>query len=130
MILVDSSVWIDHFRNRPTAAVDRFRDLAGREVLAVGDLIVVEVLQGARDEAQAARYERILDQFVQLPLLQPPLAPLIARNYRRLRERGITIRRTIDMVIGTYCIAHDLALLQCDRDFAPMRDHLGLSLVE
>ncbi len=130
MILVDSSVWIDYLQDRRTPAAERIDALANHEELAVGDLILVEVLQGAGSEAKARWLQRVLGQFTQLALLTPDLAPLVAANYRLLRSRGITVRRTIDMVIGTYCIEHDLALLQSDRDFLPMREHLGLRLVE
>ncbi len=129
MILVDSSVWIAHLRGNQTAATARLAAAVAREPILVGDLILAEILQGARDEAHAARLERRLRQYVQVPLLSPDLAPKAARNYRRLRELGITIRKTADIIIGTFCIEHRHALLHDDRDFVPMQTHLGLKVV-
>ena len=126
MILVDSSVWIDHLRGLDTAAVRRLCALAGREALLVGDLILVEVLQGARDDGHAARLERNLRRFPVVSLLADDLAITAARNYRLLRGRGVTVRKTVDVIIGTWCIVHGHALLHADRDFAPMERHLGL----
>ena len=99
---------------------------AGQGPLLVGDLILLEVLQGARSEAHAAQIERGLRQFDIAPLLDPDLAPIAARNYRKLRDLGVTVRKTADIIIGTFCIEHGHALLHDDRDFAPMEQHLGL----
>jgi predicted nucleic acid-binding protein len=128
VILVDSSVWIAQLKGRTTPATVKLEAAAAREPLLVGDLIVLEVLQGARDEAHATRIERALRQYVIVPLLGADLAPKAARNYRRLRELGITVRKTADIVIGTFCIEHRHALLHDDRDFAPMQEHLGLEV--
>lgn len=128
MILVDSSVWIAHLRGHRTPAVAKLEAAARREPLLIGDLILLEVLQGARDEAHAARIELGLRRFALVPLLDADLAPRAARNYRRLRERGITIRKTADIIIGTFCIEHRHSLLHDDRDFAPMEEHLGLMI--
>lgn len=126
MILVDSSVWIAHLRGQQTPAVAKLEVAAGREPLLVGDLILLEVLQGARDEAHAARIGRGLRRFALVPLLDSDLAPRVARNHRKLRERGITVRKTANIIIGTFCIEHRHSLLHDDRDFAPMQEHLGL----
>jgi predicted nucleic acid-binding protein len=128
VILVDSSVWIAHLQGRVAPATVKLKDLAAREPLLVGDLILLEVLQGARNEAHAARIERALRRYAVVPLLGADLAPKAARNYRRLRELGITIRKTADIIIGTFCIEHRHILLHDDRDFAPMQMHLGLSV--
>lgn len=126
MILVDSSVWIAHLRGRRTPAVGRLEAAAGREPLLIGDLILLEILQGARDEAHAERIERGLRRYPLVPLLDRNLAPCAARNYRKLRALGITIRKTADIIIGTFCIEHRCSLLHDDRDFAPMEEYLGL----
>ena len=126
MILVDSSVWIARLRGRETAATAKLRALVPREPLLIGDLILLEVLQGARDEAHAARIERDLRRYAVVPLLDDELAPRAARNYRTLRDLGVTIRKTADLIIGTYCIERGHALLHDDRDFDPMQQHLGL----
>lgn len=126
MILVDSSVWIAHLRGVQTAATARLATLASQEPLLVGNLILLEVLQGARDELHAARIERGLRQYQVVPLLDADLAPHAARNYRKLRDVGITVRKTAGIIIGTFCIEHHHTLLHDDRDFAPMEKHLGL----
>jgi predicted nucleic acid-binding protein len=129
MILVDSSVWIAHLRGRRTPATAKLEEAATREPLLIGDLILLEVLQGARDEAHATQIERALRQCAIVRLLDAELAPRAARNYRRLRELGITVRKTADIIIGTFCIENRHALLHDDRDFAPMQEHLGLKVV-
>jgi predicted nucleic acid-binding protein len=128
MILVDSSVWIAHLRGHTTPATTRLEAAAEREPLLVGDLILLEVLQGARDNAQAARIERALREYAIVSLLDDRLAAQGARNYRRLRGVGITIRKTADIIIGTFCIEHGHSLLHEDRDFEPMEKHLGLKV--
>jgi len=129
VILVDSSVWIAHLRGHRTAATAKLETLAGREPLLIGDLILLEVLQGARDESHAARIERGLRQYTVVPLLDADLAPRAAQNYRKLRSLGVTVRKAADIIIGTFCIEHRHALLHDDRDFAPMEQHLGLMVV-
>ena len=128
MILVDSSVWIAHLRGQTTPAATKLEAAAEREPLLVGDLILLEVLQGARDNAQAARIERALREYAIVSLLDDRLAAQGARNYRRLRGLGITIRKTADIIIGTFCIEHGHLLLHEDRDFEPMEKHLGLKV--
>ncbi len=130
MIVVDSSVWIANLRNLDTAAVQSLRAVIddGKEQVLVGDLILLEVLQGARDEGHAARIEGNLRRFQVVPMLDDKLAVQAARNYRMLRGIGITIRKTIDVVIGTFCIADGHSLLHDDRDFDPMVRHLGLQV--
>jgi hypothetical protein len=126
VILVDSSVWIAHLGGLWTPAAAKLEAAAGREPILVGDLILLEILQGARDEAHAARIERGLRRFDVVPLLDAGLAPRAARNYRKLRDLGVAIRKTADVIIGTFCIERRCALLHDDRDFAPMEEHLGL----
>lgn len=129
MILVDSSVWIAQLKGRSTPATAKLVEAAAQEPLLIGDLILLEVLQGARNEADAARIERALRQYAIVPLLGIDLASRAARNYRRLRDLGITIRKTADIIIGTFCIEYRHALLHDDRDFAPMQKHLGLKVL-
>jgi predicted nucleic acid-binding protein len=128
VILVDSSVWIAHLRGLRTPATTKLEAAANREPLLIGDLILLEVLQGARDESHAARIERGLRRYVLVPLLNADLATHAARNYRKLRELGITIRKTADIIIGTFCIEYRHSLLHDDHDFAPMEEHLGLMI--
>jgi predicted nucleic acid-binding protein len=129
LILVGSSVWIAHLRGHRTLATTKLQAAAAREPLLIGDLILLEVLQGARDEAHAARIERGLRRYALVPLLDADLAPRAARNYRELRELGITIRKTAEIIIGTFCIERRHLLLHDDRDFEPMEVHLGLEVM-
>jgi predicted nucleic acid-binding protein len=129
VILVDTSVWIAHLRGHRTPATAKLEVAAMREPLLIGDLILLEVLQGARNEAHALRIERGLRAYAVAPLLDAELARHAARNYRKLRELGITIGKTADLIIGTFCIEHRHSLLHDDRDFAPMEQYLGLEVV-
>lgn len=128
-ILVDTSVWIAHLRGSRTSATAKLQDAADRQLILIGDLILLEILQGARDEVHAARIERGLRAYAAVSLLDAGLAVRAARNYRKLRQRGITIRKTADIIIGTFCIERGHALLHDDRDFAPMEKHLGLRTI-
>lgn len=129
MIVVDSSVWIDNLRSVDSTAVRKLQALGPDDAeILIGDIILLEVLQGARDAPHAARIERSLRRFPIAPMLDADLAVRVAQNYRFLRSRGITIRKTADLIIGTFCMARDHLLLHNDRDFEPMAAHLGLQL--
>lgn len=125
MIVVDSSVWIANLRDAKTRAVRILREIDDTDAILVGDLILLEVLQGATDDAHAARIERSLRQFKIETMLDDKLAARAARNYRALRERGVTPRKTIDMIIGTFCLERGHELLHDDRDFDAMALHLN-----
>jgi predicted nucleic acid-binding protein len=129
VILVDSSVWIDHLRNTLTEPVSQLRSLISAEELLVGDLILCEVLQGLRTDAEAKLIEEALREFEVVALLDAGLAVKAAANYRYLRRRGFTVRRTIDLIIGTFCIERSHSLLHGDRDFTPMQRFLGLQTI-
>ncbi|QJE74706.1 PIN domain nuclease [Aerophototrophica crusticola] len=126
MILVDTSVWIDHFRNIDSRETRVLRSHADLGSVLVGDLILTEVLMGARDDVMAARLGRALGAFPLANLFNRGAAVEVAANYRRLRALGLTIRKLPDLIIGSFCIAKDIPLLHADRDFEPMREHLGL----
>lgn len=129
MILVDSSVWIDYFSGLHTPQADRLDELLGKEVIAVGDLIYTEVLQGFGSDTDFQTARRLLDTLLFLEMGGKEIALQSALNYRFLRERGITVRKTIDMFIATFCIARDLPLLHSDKDFDLIAEHLGLRVV-
>ena len=129
MILVDSSVWIDYFNGAITPQTERLDSLHGREPLAIGDLILTEVLQGfAREKAfNAAR--KMLTSLTVVDLGGQEIAIQAARNFRALRNLGVTVRKTIDSVIAPRCIESGYELLHADRDFDPFEQHLGLRVV-
>src|SRR5205085_11655863 len=128
-IVVDSSVWIANLRNEQTEAVRKLRSIERPSQIVVGDLILLEVLRGARDEAHAAKIERSLRQFTIAPMLDDGLAVRAAANYRELRRRGSTVRKTVDVIIGTFCMERGHALLHDHRDFEPFAAHLGMRVV-
>ncbi|HHX4054625.1 MAG: PIN domain nuclease [Burkholderia contaminans] len=127
MTLVDSSVWIDYFRGKVAPETDKLDALLGHEALLSGDLIVAEVLQGfsAESEFNVAR-QLMTGHMNVVSLVGTDNAVQAARNYRELSARGVTIRKTIDTLIATYCIENGVSLLYSDRDFDPFVQHLGL----
>ena len=125
MILADTSAWVDYLRGSSTpgaGSLDRAID-TGRLVL--GDLILVEIMRGLRDERQAARVWSQLEAFEVMTLGGRDIALRAGAHYRRLRREGITVRGTVDLVIATWCIVHDVPLIHADRDFDGMQ-RLGL----
>lgn len=126
MILVDSSVWIDYFRGTVTPQTNRLHDLLGNEPIAIGDLIVAEVLQGFTSERDFTQALRLLDTLVMVELGGRDLAVAAAKNFRKLRSLGVTVRKTVDGIIATRCIEDAMTLLYSDRDFEPFVEHLGL----
>jgi hypothetical protein len=131
VVLVDTTVWVDHLKNTVTPEVAWLRHaiLHRTASIAVGDLVLCEVLQGLSTEREAALVEQALRRFDVLSLVTPDLATQSAAHYRNLRRRGVTVRKTIDMLIGTFCITHGHALLHTDRDFDQLERHLGLRVV-
>jgi predicted nucleic acid-binding protein len=126
MLLVDSSVWVDYFNGRITEETDRLDALLGTEPVAIGDLILAEVLQGFRNNADHATAKRLMTSLTIYDLLGATLALKTADNYRALRKRGVTVRKTTDAIIATFCIESRIPLLYSDRDFDPFVKHLGL----
>jgi predicted nucleic acid-binding protein len=129
LILVDSSVWIDYFRGTVTAQTEKLDGLLGQQPLAIGDLILTEVLQGFAAERDFNKARKMLTSLMVVELGGQEIAIQAARNYRSLRSRGVTARKTIDTVIATRCIESGFDLLHNDRDFDPFARHLGLRVV-
>ncbi len=126
MILVDSSVWIDYFNGVENPASNLLDDRLGIEEVAIGDLILLEVLQGFRSDREYKLAADVLTSLTVYDLLGKELAIQSAHNFRRLRKKGLTIRKTADVIIASYCIEHKLPLLFTDRDFLPFVKHLKL----
>jgi predicted nucleic acid-binding protein len=130
MIVVDSSIWIGQLRRSRSDKIEtlaRIRNPATS--ILVGDLVLLEVLQGARNDRHAAEIERELRVFRIERMLDDGIAVKAAANYRALRDRGITVRKTIDLIIATFCVERGHSLLHEDRDFDPVAAHLGLRVV-
>lgn len=126
MILVDSSVWIDYFRGTLTVQTERLDALLGSEPLAVGDLVLTEVLQGFNSERDFNQARKLLTSLEVVEIGGREIAIQAARHFRTLRLLGVTVRKTIDMLIATFCIENDYALLYSDRDFEPFVERLGM----
>jgi predicted nucleic acid-binding protein len=130
VILVDSSVWVDFFRNKPTVQAEWLDRNLGVEGLVVGDLILAEVLQGFQGDRGFNEAKRLLGRLVRIEVAGFEVAVEAARNYRKLRNLGVTVRGTVDMLIATRCLLGDLRLLHNDRDFDACEAHLGLRVVK
>jgi predicted nucleic acid-binding protein len=126
VIVVDSSVWVDFFNGTSIPEVERLDASLGVMPVAIGDLILVEVLQGFRSEKDVATARQLFRSIPVIEMLGLAHAYKAAENYRALRRQGITVRKTIDGIIATACIEADLPLLFSDRDFLPFVRHLGL----
>ena len=129
MILVDSSVWIDYFRGLVTPQTGQLHALLAAEPLAIGDLILAEVLQGLSGERDFEEARKLLTTLTVVDLVGQEIAIQAARNFRTLRGMGITVRKTVDCIIATRCIESNYDLLHKDRDFVPFVEHLGLRSV-
>jgi predicted nucleic acid-binding protein len=129
LILVDSSVWIDYFKGTITPQTEALDRLLGNEPLAIGDLILTEVLQGFDDERDFNQARKMLTSLTVVELGGREIAIQAAKNFRALRSLGVTVRQTIDTVIATRCIESGYDLLHNDRDFDPFAEHLGLHVV-
>jgi predicted nucleic acid-binding protein len=126
VIVVDSSVWIDFLNGRDVPHVQCLRAVLGTDEIVVGDLMLCEVLQGLGGGRAAREVEARLRRFEIVSMAGDAIAVVAARNFRSLRRRGITVRKTIDLLIGTWCIENRRPLLHNDSDFHPMAQHLGL----
>jgi predicted nucleic acid-binding protein len=129
VILADTSVWIDYLQNVGSWQAERLDELLGEGQVLLGDIILLEILQGARSAAEAARIEALLGSLETISLGGRDLAIDAARHYRALRGKGITVRSTIDTLIAARCLADGLTLLHRDRDFDPFEREFGLSVV-
>lgn len=127
MIVVDSSVWVDYFNGVGTRETALLDSILGLEPVVIGDLILAEVLQGFRTDRDMRRARATLDTLIFEPMVGRDIALASASNYRALRAKGVTVRKTIDMLIATFCMENRHALLHSDRDFDPIEEYLGLA---
>ncbi len=129
MVVVDTSVWIDYLNGLETPQADYLHIALDQRPILVGDLILAEILQGISSDVDFEKTRRVLQQFSQASMVNPRLALQSARNFRYLRQKGITVRKTIDSLIATFCIETDHELLHNDRDFDGYEEHLGLRVI-
>ncbi len=130
MILVDSSIWIDYFNGKITPQTERLDSSLGNTPIIVGDIILTEVLQGFQNDKDFRVARNLLWGMPFMAMGGRVLALQSAMNYRSLRKKGVTVRKTIDVMIGTFCIHYQLPLLHDDRDFDPMVKFLGLKVID
>ncbi|WP_069473710.1 type II toxin-antitoxin system VapC family toxin [Candidatus Marithrix sp. Canyon 246] len=128
MLVVDSSVWIDYFNGKETPQTLFLRDDAPRDQILVGDLILCEVLQGFKHQKHFENAKKLLFSFAYQDMAGSKIALKSAENYRQLRSRGVTIRKTIDVIIATFCIQNEHQLLHSDRDFDAIETNLPLQV--
>lgn len=126
-VVVDSSVWINLLRGAATRDALLLKAALTTRRVILGDLVYLEIMRGVID-GRAASLRRWLEAYEMRSFSSVELAKLAATNYATLRLKGLTVRNSIDMLIGTYCIANKIALLHADRDFDPMEEHLGLKV--
>ena len=129
MVLADTSVWIDYFNGVSTWQTERLDFLLDTEAVALGDLILTEVLQGLRSDTDFRKAQTFLAELPFYKLGGYAVCLQAARNYRALRAKGMTVHKTIDVIIGTACIEWNFQLLHNDRDFDALHDVLGLQVV-
>ena len=129
MIVVDSSVWIDYFNGKITTQTNLLDGLLDAELIVIGDLILTEVLQGFQHDKDYRQAKMLLGSLAFMDILGKDIAIKSADNYRSLRKKGITVRKTIDVIIGTFCIETESSLLHCDRDFDSLEKHLKLRVI-
>lgn len=129
MILVDSSVWIDYFNGKRTQQSEWLHSALGNEFIVMGDLILAEVLQGFKKDSDFNKVKEMFLNFPFMEMLGLDLAVKSAENYRFLRKKGVTVRKTIDILIGTFCIHHKISLLHDDQDFIPLIEYMNLSSI-
>lgn len=130
MIIADSSVWIDFFRGTECSHVNHLESALFNNQVHIGDLIVAELLQGAKSDKSAQEIDLIISRLTIVNMVGESIARKAAANYRFLRGNGITIRKTIDVIIATYCIENDVILIHNDRDFDPFERLLGLKTLK
>ena len=127
MIMVDSSVWIDYFTGADNKQTDILDTTLGQQHVAIGDLILTEVLQGFRHDKDYNTAKSLFEELTLFELLGKEMALKSAQNFRALRKKGITIRKTADVIIASFCIDRKIPLLFSDKDFKPFVKHLGLN---
>jgi hypothetical protein len=129
VILVDTSVWIDYFNGRESAKTNTLDSALADDTVAIGDIIFLEILQGFKNNKDYNRAKKSLSSLGQYEMLGRNMVTKCADNYRTLRKKGITIRKTTDLIIATFCIDNKIPLLYSDRDFTPFTKYLNLIAV-
>lgn len=129
MILIDTSAWVEYIRGQKRDLCDKIDEALTKQNVVIGDLIYCEILQGIYDPKERGRIREMLLALPQFEMVGFEMAEKASANYRRLREKGVTIRKTIDVLIGTFCAEHDIKLIHSDKDFENMRRVVRLTTI-
>ena len=129
MVIIDTSAWIEYLRDGQRSVVQKVQSCLDRELVGIGDLVYCELMQGIRSPRHRRKLRDLLLRLPRFDMVGFEIAAKSARNYRLLRSRGVTVRKTIDVLIGTFCAENDLQLVHHDRDFDRMAPHIGLHVL-
>lgn len=129
MVIVDTSAWIEYLNGKKTRVVPKVDQCLEQDIVAIGDLIYCEVMQGIRSPRDRSQISSLLLSLPQFDMVGFSIAEKSAANYRLLRSKGVTVRKTIDVLIGTFCVEHGLQLVHYDSDFDLMAKHIGLNVI-
>ena len=129
MVIVDTSAWIEYFKGGVPRVVDKVDQCLERDLVGIGDLVYCEIMQGIRSARERNRVSTLLLSLPQFDMVGFSIAEKSAANYRLLRSKGVTIGKTIDVLIGTFCAENKLRIVHCDSDFDLMAKHIGLEML-
>ena len=129
MVMVDTSAWIEYFRGGLPRIVEKVDLCLEQDLVGIGDLVYCEVMQGIRSSREKGVVSTLLLSLPQFEMVGFDMAEKSASNYRLLRSKGVTVRKTIDVLIGTFCAEHGLRLIHHDSDFDLMAKHIGLDII-
>jgi predicted nucleic acid-binding protein len=129
MVMVDTSAWVEYFRGGVPAVAGKVDRCLDQDIVGIGDLVYCEVMQGIRSSRERAEVSSLLLSLPRFEMVGFGIAEKSASNYRLLRSKGVTVRKTIDVLIGTFCAEHGLQLVHCDSDFDLMAKHIGLEII-
>jgi hypothetical protein len=126
VVIVDTSAWVEYFRDGDPSVVESVARCLDQDLVAIGDLVYCEVMQGIRSPRQRQEVSSLFLSLPQYEMVGFVIAERAAHNYRILRSRGVTVRKTLDVLIGTFCAEHGMQIIHHDRDFDLMAEHIGL----
>ncbi|MDE0838907.1 MAG: PIN domain nuclease [Kiritimatiellae bacterium] len=129
MVIVDTSAWIEYLRGGLPRIVKKVDLCLEQDLVGIGDLVYCEVMQGIRSPRERGEVSTLLLSLPQFDMVGFSMAEKSAANYRLLRSKGVTVRKTIDVLIGTFCAENGLQLIHHDSDFALMAKHIGLDTI-
>lgn len=130
MVVVDTSAWIEYFKGSQAPEVALLDNCLDHDFVVLGDLIYCEVMQGIGNRNERERITRLFLSLPRYPLVGFEIAGKAAANYRHLRTQGVTVGKTIDVIIATFCMEKSFYLIHCDRDFDFIAEYLPLKVIK